>query len=471
MRTDVRYSHTAYGPVPDPSTATLAATGPVLALARRLRAAGLPVSTSEVLVAVAALAAVDATDRGQVRSALRATLVKDGDHEQTFARTFDAVFPRPPRPGTDPGPDPAGTGGPDPADPARAAQLLAGALRDGDDAALDELVSDAVQRLSDHEEGRSAGHHTQRTLRRMNLPQVYQRYLDRPDADEGSDFDRSVAAAAAAAALERLRERIAGTVAERLRAADPEPAGTPADPRDTDVLRASGDDLLALRAALRPLARRLASRLGARRRRGRGGLDMRRTIRASMGTGGVPVTPHLRRRHPTRPDLVVLCDVSGSTAEFAAFTLALLHAVHQEFHRVRSFVFVDGVVEITRVLAAAPGVLDPRNLLDRKGLLVHDGRSDYHGAFGRFLDMWGDAVSPKTTVIVVGDARAHDRPPALPQTAELAHRARRLYWFNPEPRHQWDTTDSRASDYGRYCTAVFEVATLRQLGDAVAAIA
>jgi len=197
---------------------------------------------------------------------------------------------------------------------------------------------------------------------------------------------------------------------------------------------------------------------------------MRRTIRASMGTGGVPVQPVLRRKRPTKPDLVVLCDVSGSTAEFAPFTLMLLHAVHQEFRRVRSFVFVDGIVEITDILDSSPGVLDPRQLLGRKGLVIHDGRSDYQRVLSTFLQTWGESVTAKTTVIIAGDTRSHRRDPATAELAELEHRGRRLYWLNPEPRHEWDTLDSCATEYGNHCTDFFEVSTIRQLMAAVTQI-
>jgi len=162
--------------------------------------------------------------------------------------------------------------------------------------------------------------------------------------------------------------------------------------------------------------------------------------------------------------------VSGSMAQFAPFMLGLLHAVHQEFRDVRSFVFVDGVVEVTDLLRAATSVLDPRHLLDRRGLVVHDGRSDYRRAFDAFRDRCPDVVGPHTTVLIAGDARSHDRPPALVATAALAHGARRLYWLDPEPRSEWETGDSALALYATYCTDVFEVATLRQLVDAVARI-
>ncbi|MGH8823876.1 MAG: VWA domain-containing protein [Jiangellaceae bacterium] len=462
MRTIVREAYDTSGV---PSTVL----GPVLALARRLRAGGLPVSTGESIDAVRALAQVDLGRRRQVRDALRASLVKDPAHGDVFDLAFEAVFLRPhdglgrDRPAVPPlssgaGRDEDTTG------------LLAEAITAGDDATVDRILGDAVDRWAGEPDGRSVQHHVQRVLRGVDLGRLYRRILQ-PDT-ESDALQRGVDAAAANARMEEIRRRIEALVAaslgDRVGAPPPQPDAL----EDTPLLRAGPDELAALRSAVRPLARRLAIRLGHRaRRRGRGTLEMRRTLRRSISTGGVPIDVVLKRRHPTKPDLVVLCDVSGSTAQFAPFTLALLHAVHQEFRRVRSFVFVDGIVEITDVLESSPGVLDPRHLLDRRGLMARDGRSDYALAFERFLQAWPDAVGPKTTVIVCGDARSHDRRSAAPAMAELARRSRRLYWLDPEPRGEWNLADSDLALYEMYCTDVFEVSTLRQLTECVARIA
>jgi len=348
---------------------------------------------------------------------------------------------------------------------------LVRALRDGDLEHVDDLLEEAIDRHGGSaDDGRSAGHHAQRTLRRLDIPNLYRRYLDQAEVD--TNVDRALETAEAALAMEQMKRRMQDLISGRMRDTN-EGASMQQleDPQDRALLRAGADELVSMRQAMRPLARRLATRLGNRRRRGTRGLDMRRTIRSSMSTGGVPVQPVLRRRRPTKPDLIVLCDVSGSTAQFAPFTLTLLHAVHQEFRRVRSFVFIDGIVEITDILASSPGVLDPHHLLARKGLIAKDGRSDYRRAFTAFLDIWGDAVTAKTTVIIAGDARSHDREPAIAAVAQLEHRARRLYWLNPEPRSEWDSLDSRASDYGRHCTSAFEVSTIRELVAAVTQIA
>ena len=439
----------------------------IIEVVRRLRAGGMPVSTSEALDAAEALVAIDIDNRVDVRTALKATLVKDTTHEVLFERTFEAVFPRVMRAQHG---DAVAKGGAAEQGDEQLMDDLVRAMREGDLAQIDELLDEAVERYAGTDKHRStAGHHTNRALRRMNIPQLYQRYLEQGAGETA--YDRAVEAAEAGAMLESMKLRMGDLISGRIRDASGESAlQALEDPEDRPLLLAGADELAAMRQAMRPLARRLATRLGNRRRRGLSGLDMRRTIRSSMGTGGVPVTPVLRRKRPTKPDLMVLCDVSGSTAEFAPFTLTLLHAVHQEFRRVRSFVFVDGIVEITDILANSPGVLDPRQLLGRKGLIVRDGRSDYRAVLATFLETWGDGVTGKTTVIIAGDTRSHRRESAVRELAELQHRARRLYWLNPEQRHEWDVLDSCATEYGNHCTDFFEVSTIRQLISAVTQI-
>jgi uncharacterized protein with von Willebrand factor type A (vWA) domain len=439
----------------------------VIAVVARLRAGGVPVSTSEVLDAIRSLEHMDLRRRSQVRAALRATLVKDVTHEVLFRRSFDAVFPRATRHTADT--PPVETNAESANDEQELLDSVVRALRDGEEEHIQEALEEAINHMgTGHDDGRSAGHHAQRMLRRMNVPDLYRRYLEA--AEDAAGFEKSMTAIEARTAMEQLGRRLEDQFSGRLREGDGVALQRLEDVQDRPLLRAGPDELAALRVAMRPLARRFAAKLGAQRRRGGSGLDMRRTIRASMGTGGVPVEPVLRRRRPTKPDLIVLCDVSGSTAQFAPFTLTLLHAVHQEFRRVRSFVFIDGIVEITEMLDSSPGVLDPHRLLGKRGLVARDGRSDYARALTTFLATWGDAVTATTTLIVAGDARSHDRDPATSVIAELNHRARRLYWLNPEPRHEWDTLDSRAGEYGAHCTAAFEVSTIRQLTAAVSQI-
>ncbi|HLL34710.1 MAG TPA: VWA domain-containing protein, partial [Streptomyces sp.] len=233
-----------------------------------------------------------------------------------------------------------------------------------------------------------------------------------------------------------------------------------------DFLYAGRDRLAELRRTVRPLARTLATRLAARRRRAaRGSIDLRRTVRGSLSTGGVPMRPVLRRRRPARPELVLLCDVSGSVAGFSDFTMLLVQALHDQFSKVRVFAFVNRIDEVTGLLTH--GAADAEGLSGRirehARLTGWHDSSDYGAALGEFAERYGAAVGPRTTVFVLGDARTNMADPNLPALRQIAGQARRVYWLNPEPRAQWGTGDSAAPDYAEL-VAMYECRTARQLG-------
>jgi uncharacterized protein with von Willebrand factor type A (vWA) domain len=463
----------------------------VTTVGRGLRAAGVPVSTGDMLDAVRAINAVDVAHHDEVVEALRASMIKTEGFDDAFDRVVRRVLVRQ-RPAVDssvagasvagasaaggsPGNAQAGEHSQHNAAPDDGlAAALRSALAQGDDAEIERLLALSVEKFGglDAAGTSTTTHHTHRVLRGLGLSRLLQELL-REAGNPDDALGRRSAVDDANERVRQLRQRIeelvAGGLQDRLIGPPVDAAPQPAL-EDLPLLRARADELLALRAAVKPLARRLATRLGRRRRRGGDTVEMRRTIRNSLGSGGVPLVPAMRRRRRSRPDLVVLCDVSGSTAQFAPFTLALLHAVHREFRRVRSFVFVDGIAEITNLVESATGVVDPRHLLAHRGLIAGDGRSDYTRALRRFLDGWPDAVTPKTTVLIVGDARSHDRPPAAAEVSQLREMSRRIYWLNPEPREEWNTGDSKLDDYRSDCAGVYEVSTLRQLGECVAAI-
>jgi uncharacterized protein with von Willebrand factor type A (vWA) domain len=435
-------------------------------VAGRLRAAGVPVSSGEVLDAARALARVDLAAAVEVRAALHTTLIKDSAHEVALDWLLDRLLRS--------GGAAEAIRAPGTPTPNRAQDIKDGlfeALQAGDEAALEQLATRAVDEWGGlDQQARGQRHHAARVLRGVGLDALLRRLL--ADGAEESALDRTLHTAEADQAVRELAALIERLVAERLStqlAVQPPPISDGLS--DLNILGASADELDALRRAVRPLARQIAARMGRRHQRGRGAVDMRRTIRASIASGGIPLTPALRRRRPTRTELAVLCDVSGSVSQFAPFTLALLHALGSEFQHVRSWAFIDGVVEITDLLEDSRGMLDARALLARRGLVNGDGRSDYAAVLSTFLERWRDAVGPKTTVLVVGDARSHDRPSASAQLGELNRAARHVYWFNPEPAREWDTKDSLAGSYARRVDAMREVSTLRQLGDAVAALA
>jgi uncharacterized protein with von Willebrand factor type A (vWA) domain len=235
-----------------------------------------------------------------------------------------------------------------------------------------------------------------------------------------------------------------------------------------DFTAARKADLVEMRREIYPLARRLATRLARERHaRRRGPLDFRRTVRASISTGGVPLTTHHKPKRPHRTELVVLCDVSGSVANFAQFTLMLVHALNEQFGKVRAFTFVDQVHEVTDVFR--PGADPAEVMADLAARTAHAalwGRTNYGRAFTTFAEEFPDALGPKSSLLILGDARSNYSDLSVPVLRDLAGRARHAYWLNPEhPRH-WDTGDSAATAYADVVSMV-ECRNLTQLGEFV----
>jgi uncharacterized protein with von Willebrand factor type A (vWA) domain len=247
------------------------------------------------------------------------------------------------------------------------------------------------------------------------------------------------------------------------------PPPPPQDINEIDFLGASPYQLRAMQDAVRPLARRLATRLARRRQlHSQGRIDMRRTARRSLSTGGVPIDPAFRRRQVHRPDLFVLCDLSGSVAEFAKFTITLLHALYHELPRTRLFVFVDGVDEVTALVERLPSTLDVAHLLAATEAVGADGHSDYGAVFERFWARYAPDVSSTSALIIAGDGRTNYRDAGTATLRLLHQKARRVYWLNPEPAAEWGTADSAVDEYRPYCDQLVEVRNLHQLSDFIA---
>jgi uncharacterized protein with von Willebrand factor type A (vWA) domain len=437
-----------------------------------LREAGVPAGTSEVLDATRVVGAVDLLDRSQLRAGLAATLVKRPVHRPAFDTLFDLWWPvAVGEPTADPAAGPV-------TDPDELRDDLRDELRAlllaGDDDELRRFARRAVALLgrAETQPGRQSWF-AYRVLRALSADTLIASLLEALLAGEPRG------GLAEQVARQTLRERISALQAY----VDAEVRRRVAEERDrdqvartalrplvdqVDFLRAQREDLAAMRRTVHPLARRLAARLAARRRLGRDGrLDIRRTVRASLGTGGVPLVTHHRPRRPHKPELVVLCDVSGSVAGFAHFTLMLTAALREQFARVRAFAFVDTCDEVTRLFAPGADLADAVTRLSSEADLVwYDGHSDYGHALAVFSERWPDAVGPKTSLLVLGDGRTNYRDPGLPLLKSLVGKSRHAYWLNPEPRRQWGSGDSAAIRYGEIVEMV-ECRTVAQLADFV----
>jgi len=460
-----------------------------------LRAAGLPVSLTESLDAMEAVGHIPLEDREAFKYALAATLVKNHAHWRAFETVFEVYFSlRGPGEAAALAADadeelaealaellrtigeqgaPAG-GGMEGLTSEELAEMLYGALLHGDAAMLAALARVAVTRYAGMEPGRPVGgtYYLYRTLRNLDLDRILERLMAQAQetADGGmTALEERLARDEYEARITQLRQEIEAEIRRRLVADRGAEAMAKtlrkALPEDIDFMHASRDELMALRKALYPLTRKLAVRLARKRRHGRKGpLDFRNTMRHSLSYGGVPAEPKFRYPRPAKPEIMVLADVSGSVAAFARFTLHLVYAISNQFSKVRSWVFIDGIDEVTRFFEGTEDIVEAVHRVNTEADVVWvDGHSDYGHAFEVWWKTHGREVTAKTTVLLLGDARNNYHASGAWIVHELRKKARHVYWLNPEPHSYWDTGDSILGEYGVHCDGVFECRNLRQL--------
>jgi uncharacterized protein with von Willebrand factor type A (vWA) domain len=459
---------------------------------RELRAAGLPVSLTENLDAMEAVKHIPLEDREAFKYALAATLVKNHAHWRAFETVFEVYFSLresdlPFGEGDvadadellrqmisgDPDSKRSG-GGLDSLSAEQLAEMLYKALMNADEALIKAIAKQAVTRFSGMEPGRPVGgtYYLYRTLRQLDLEAMLERMMEaaQGEAEGGmTPLEERLARDEFEARLDRLRKEIEAEIRRRLVAdrgaeAMAKTLRKPL-PEDIDFMHASREELVALRRAIYPLTRKLAVRLARKRRHGRKGpLDFRNTMRHSLSYGGVPAEPKFRYPRPAKPEIVVIADISGSVAAFARFTLQLVYAIASQFSKVRAFVFVDGIDEVTHFFEGIEDITEAVHRVNTEADVIWvDGHSDYGHAFETFWERWGREISPKSSVILLGDARNNYHASQAWVVAELRKRARHVFWLNPEPRSYWDTGDSIVSEYSVHCDGVFECRNLKQL--------
>ena len=459
-----------------------------------LRAAGLPVSLTENLDAMEAVTHIPIDDREAFKFALGATLVKHQAHWRAFEVVFEVYFSiRGPEYaiasdggaddgdgesedgiGQEGGAPSGGGGGVAALSPEELAEMLFRALMNGNDSLLRALARQAVVRYAGMEPGRPVGgtYYLYRTLRNLDLDGVLDRLMEASRDGAPGDYttlEERLERDEFRDRIERFKQEIESEIRRRLVAdrgvdAMARTLRKPL-PEDVDFMHASREEMANLRRALYPLTRKLAARLARKRKHGRRGpLDFRSTMRHSLSYGGVPAEPKFRHPRPSKPEIMVVADISGSVAAFARFTLHLLYAVSNQFSKVRSFVFIDGLDEVTGFLEGAEDIGEAVHRVNTEADVVWvDGHSDYGHAFGVFWERYGREIGPRTTVLILGDARNNYHASQSWILKEVEHKARKVFWLNPEPRAYWDTGDSILGEYANHCDGTYEVRNLRQL--------
>ena len=461
---------------PDPQLKGLQAR--LLDFQHAMRDAGVPVAISDGMDAMRAAGVVDLMDRDVFRESLAATLTSSASHRMAFDTLFDIYFPRTHAlPDEDEAPAGSAPGEGDPRDIQDFLADLIDQLMQGDDAALRAMAREAVASYGrvENADG-SQSYFAYRVYRNFNLKGLLRRLMGEAGIEDDDDLVSRLMADEFEARLRRFREEIDAEIRRRqVEQRGPEAIAKRAArplPEDVDFFSITADEQAHMRRAVRPLARKLATRLAVKRKRARDGqLDIRKTLRRALGSGGVPIDPAFRAKKIHRPELVLICDVSGSVAAFAKFTLMFTHALQGQFSRVRSFAFIDTCDEVTHLFADGDFSGGMARMQTEADLVWPDGHSDYGHAFEVFARKFRSALTPRSTVIVLGDARNNYRAANTWALKEMKEHSKRLFWLNPEPAVQWDSGDSVASDYALVCDRMVECRNLNQLASFIETIA
>ena len=457
-----------------------------------LRNAGLPVSLTENLDAMEAVKHIPIEDRDAFKYALAATLVKNEQHWKAFETVFEVYFSLR-------GPEynvldeegeidedsleewmsqqmrgMGGQGSAEDMSPEEIAEMLFRALMNADEAMMAAMARAAVTQFAGMEPGRPVGgtYYLYRTLRNLDLDGMLDRLMEqaqeRSEGDmtslqerlEREEFENRIEDLKREIEAEIRRRLVADRGVEAMAKTLRKPL-----PEDVDFMHASREEMANIRKARQPLTRKLAARLARKRKhKRRGPLDFRATVRQSLSYGGVPAEPRFKNPRPNKPELVVVADISGSVAAFARFTLHLVYALQNQFSKVRSFVFIDGLDEVTHMFQDEEDITNAVHRVNTEADVVWvDGHSDYGHAFGVFWENYGSEINSKSTVMFLGDARNNYHATNAWVVKETAKKARSVFWLNPEPKSYWDTGDSVITEYATHADGVFECRNLRQL--------
>ncbi len=439
----------------------------LIGFAEELRGEGVAIGTSELLDAFAALREVPWSARVDFKEAMATTLAKSPEDRRVFELVFDRFFFRAAeaQAAVEGIAEGEGFEGAEQIDVDALREQIAQALQEGADGGqLRDLARLAIAAFGERGEGSGViGVDVQRIRRSLGL-----RAEPQPDLPEGDPRRDGVPREQLRRFEQQLRRELERGLIERTKKLPP------ARPlSDMDRLLPGGpiQDLAAVHRVVAQLKRRLATQgkelRGSRRH---AHVDVRRTMRASLETGGVPVVLKYRPQRPRRPELFVLCDVSTSVTSASVFFLSVLHALHDSFRKLRSFVFIERISEVTDVFERERDFRAASEAISRDaGVADISGYTDYGRVWTEFLAEVEDDLHPRATVIVLGDARTNGRPPRDDVFAAIAEKAGRTFWLNPEPRLYWNYGDSVIAAYERHCTA-FECWTAAQLEDFVRAL-
>ena len=447
-----------------------------------LRQNGLRVSPAESMDVMHALGLIGLGDRETVRAALRATMVKRTIDLPAFEQLFDLFF--------------SGLG--------EAIQQAASATAEAlglPDAEFQQFLDDLQRMLAEagvdlSPLARALLSADTGTLERLLREAAEQAQLGQiQHGFQEGRFSHALAGALGmsdlAAQIARLKEQLAERAPEqagRMEAfldrrlqdlADMVKAMVRAELARQDVTRGdqqrlqalseksfyylTEDEIRRMQEAVAKLARRLRNVISIRRRRARRGkFDPSATLRRNLQYGGVPFRVVFDRRRKDRPQVLVLCDVSDSVRNVSRFMLQFVYSLQDLYAKVRSFIFVADVGEITKLFEDLEIHEAIETALNGNVINVY-AHSDFGRAFKAFHREYLTAVNKRTTVIILGDGRNNYNLPQEWVLRDVQQRAKQVIWLNPENRMTWGFGDSEMDRYAPHCSVVEECRNLAQL--------
>ncbi len=443
---------------------------------RAARGAGVRLSPAESIDAMRAVSRVGFADRTVLRDTFLLTLAKTQDEKKALGDCFDLFFdqPEPAPPPEENETDSSDTqesgaaseaeGDAEAGDEAQDLGQLAQMLLSQDRNAMAAAIANAsnAASLSDIRYFTQRGIFSGRILDQMGIQRL------RDDLDALATTNPGLAERLQTA-LDGLRDTVRETVSQALMLYGREEAESLRNEilRNAPLSRIEPRQVEQMRLLIRQIARRLRERYSKpRKRQRRGHLDVRRTIRRNAAWGGVPFLTAWKRRHRDKPKIIALCDVSGSVARVSDFFLLLIHSLHEVVSDVRSFAFSGHLIEVSDILESKSPEEAMAEIMSKVGF----GSSDYGNSFDDFEHGWMNAITPQTTVIILGDARSNNLDPRADILRRIGERSKRLVWLNPEGRMAWGWGDSEMPRYSTFCTVVRQCATAQQLERAVSDI-
>ena len=465
----------------------------ILEFTNILRKSGIRVSTAEALDAFSALDSLSVEDREVFKDALRTTMVKRGEEVPTYDQLFDLFWSG----FYDTLRDSFG-------------QSTAGLAESGID--LDQLMAQLAQMLEGME-GQLGGDLSElaRALLTQDLSQLEnmirqaaeqaglerienflqvgffsRRTLEQLDMEGASGELEDLAARLEAAGMSpediaALRQLMDGLL-EALRRSVRSFTERELQTRNHDYMEKfrretlleksfyhlSEDEIKKMREVVERLAQRIKNILSIRKRRlRRGKLDLHQTLRRNMSHGGIPFELIFKQRKKDRPKLVILTDVSSSVANVSRFMLQFVYSLQEAFTKIRAFVFVAELGEVTPLFQdkdindAIEAALDGGDVIN-----VYT-RSNFGYAFHHFWQNFLSAIDNKTTVLILGDARNNYNDPRAWCLREIHQKAKNVIWLNPENPSAWGFGDSVMDKYLPYTDVAEECRNLRQLSKVV----